>query len=124
MMKSEIVKELGQADLLLPSRIAEGLAANNRAKARLSVLQAAAAHAQHPDGASFDLTDECRAAGIDPVAMAALVNHANRSANGRIAATGLGNLVAAIFADVTTMARAVEAGDARQGQKALSRLSA
>ena len=35
-MKSEIVEQLGQSDLLLPLRIAEGLAANDRVKVRLS----------------------------------------------------------------------------------------
>lgn len=123
-MKSEIVKQLGQDDLLLPSRIAEGLAANNRVKARLSVLQAAAARAQNPSAARFDLAEECRAAGIDPIALETLVNRANRSANGRVAAPGLGNLLATIFDDVTTMARDVDAGDVAQGQKALSRLTA
>jgi uncharacterized protein Yka (UPF0111/DUF47 family) len=123
-MKSEIIEQLGQPDLLLPCRIAEGLAANNRVKARLSVLQAAAGHAQNPGGAHFDLTEECRAAGIDPVAMAALANRANQTTNGgRIAAPGLGNLLAAIFDDVTDMARAVEAGDAAQAQSAFARLN-
>ncbi len=122
-MKSEIVEQLGQADLLLPSRIAEGLAANNRVKARLSILQAAAAHAQNPGGTRFDLAGECRADGIDPAAMEELVGRATRTANGRIAAPGLGTLLAAILDDVTTMARAVEAGDAAQGLSGLSRLS-
>ncbi len=121
-MKSEIVEQLGQADLLLPSRIAEGLAANNRVKARLSVLQAVAANAQNPGGLRFDLTEECRAAGIDPVAMETLAHRAHQSADGRIGAPGLGNLLAAIWDDVTTMAHAVEAGDAAQGQSALARL--
>ncbi len=122
-MKSEIIEQLGQADLLLPSRIAGGLAANNRVKARLSVLQAAAAHAQNPSGAAFDLAVECRNAGIDPVAMELLARRANQTANGRIAAPGLADLRAAIWDDVSTMARAVEAGDAAQGKSALSRLT-
>lgn len=123
MMKSEIVEQLGQADLLLPARIAEGLAANNRVKVRLSVLQATAARAQNPGAARFDLVEECRTAGIDPVAMETLVNHTTASAGGRLAAPGLGNLLVAILDDVTAMARAVEAGDAAQGQSALSRLN-
>jgi hypothetical protein len=44
-MKSEIIKELGQADILLPSLVADGLAANDRIKVRMSVLQAASQHA-------------------------------------------------------------------------------
>jgi hypothetical protein len=33
-MKSEIIERLGQADLLLPALIAEGLTANDRVKLR------------------------------------------------------------------------------------------
>jgi hypothetical protein len=42
-MKSRIVEELGQAEILLPGLVAEGLRANDRAKVRLSALQAAPA---------------------------------------------------------------------------------
>jgi len=123
-MKSEIIEQLGQTDLLLPSRIAEGLAANNRVKARLSVLQAAAGRARDPHGVRFDLGEECRAAEIDPVAMETLVNRASLPAEGRMTAPGLGSLRAAIWDDVTTMARAVKAGDAASGDRALERLAA
>jgi len=122
-MKSSIIENLGQAELLLPARIAEGLAANNRVKARLSVLQAAAARARNPEGAQFDLAEECRTAGLDPVAMETLVNRANQSADSRIVAPGLGNLRAAIWDDVAIMAQAVEAGDPIQGEAALQRLT-
>lgn len=44
-MKTRIVERIGQADMLLPARIAEGLAANDRAKVRMSALQAAATQA-------------------------------------------------------------------------------
>ena len=56
-MKSEIIARLGQTDILLPSLIAEGLAANDRVKARMSVLQAAGRHARDPGSAKFELTD-------------------------------------------------------------------
>ena len=61
-MKSEIIERLGQADLLLPAMIAEGLTANDRVKLQLSVLQAAARHASEPTSARFDLARECHAA--------------------------------------------------------------
>ncbi len=54
-MKSQIIEELGESDVLLPSLIAEGLRANDRIKVRLSVLQAAGRHARAPDAAPFDL---------------------------------------------------------------------
>ena len=47
-MKSEIIRELGQTDILLPALVAEGLAANDRIKVRMSALQAAAQHAREP----------------------------------------------------------------------------
>ena len=123
-MKSQIIERLGQTDILMPSLIAEGLAANDRVKARLSVLQAAGRRARDPRGVRFDLANECRAVGIDPVAMETLVNGASPLAGERITAPGLGNLGTAIWDDVATMVRAVKAGDAAQGDIALERLSA
>ncbi len=123
-MKSEIIERLGQFDLLLPSRIAEGLAANDRVKVRLSVLQAAAHRAREPKSARFDLTGECRAAGIDAVALETLGNRASITVGERISAPGLGSLGTAIWDDVATMIRAVKAGDPAQGDKATARLAA
>src|SRR5664279_2659506 len=123
-MKSQIIERLGQTDILLPALIADGLAANDRVKAHLSVLQAAGRHARDPHGVRFNLTEECRAVGIDPVAMEALVNGASALAGERMTASGLGKLATAIWDDVATMARVVKAGDAAQGDVALERLSA
>jgi hypothetical protein len=123
-MKSEIIERLGQADLLLPALIAEGLTANDRVKLRLSVLQAAARHAGEPTGARFDLARECHAAGIDHIALETLVNRAVMSAGEQISAPGLGALGAAIWEDVVAMIRAVKAGDTADGTKAEERLAA
>ena len=123
-MKSEIIEQLGQVDLLLPSLVAEALAANDRVKLRLSVLQAAARRAREPKSARFDLTGECRAAGVDHVALETLVNHASLLAGERISAPGLGSLGAAIWDDMGSMIRAVQAGDPAQGSRAAERLSA
>jgi hypothetical protein len=35
-MKSHIIEELGQADILVPLQVAEGLAANDRIKVRMA----------------------------------------------------------------------------------------
>ncbi len=123
-MKSEIIERLGQADLLLPALIAEGLAANDRVKLRLSVLQSASRRASTPDKARFDLTGECRAVGIDHVALEALVNRATLSAGELISAPGLSALGAAIWDDVATMIHAVKAGDPPHGDQAEQRLAA
>ena len=123
-MKSQIIERLGQTDILLPSLIAEGLAANDRVKVRLSVLQAAGRHAREPLSVHFDLGDECRTAGINSLAMETLVNGAALLAGERITAPGLGGLEQAVWDDVATMIRAVKAADASEGEKNLARLAA
>jgi len=123
-MKSEIIEELGQFDLLLPSLIADGLAANDRLKARLSILQAAAHRARQPGGPRFELAGECRAAGIDDVTLETLVNRAFLLNDARFSAPGLASLGAAIWDDAAAMIRAVNAGDPAQGDKAAARLAA
>ena len=123
-MKSKIIERLGEADILLPSLIAEGLSANDRVKVRLSILQAAARRARDPAEAHFDLTDECRAVGIDLVAMETIVNRASQLGDERITAPGLGILRTAIWDDVATMVQAVKVGDPAEGDVAGERLSA
>jgi len=122
-MKSQIIEQLGQTDVLLPALIGEGLAANDRVKARLSVLQVAARHARDPQGSRFDLDDECRAVGLDVETMAVLVNGAN-SAGDRLTAPGLDGLTGMIWDDVAVMCRAVKAGDAVAGDAMIDRLAA
>lgn len=123
-MKSAIIQQLGQTDILLPSLIAEGLRANDRVKARLSILQAAGRHAREPNTAQFDLSEECRVAGLDAAAMEALVVHANLLAGERLTAPGLASLGNAIWDDVADMAKPVCAADKADGDSFLRRLSA
>ena len=123
-MKSEIIEQLGQTDLLLPSLIAEGLAANDRVKARLSVLQAAARRAHDPQNVRFDLAEECRAAGIDSAPLESLVNGAGISAGEHFTAPGLTKLGGAVWDDMASMIRAVQAAGDAFAANALERLSA
>jgi len=123
-MKSAIVEQLGQVDLLLPSLIAEALAANDRVKLRLSVLQAAVERATKTDSPRFDLAGECRAAGIDHAALETLVNHAQLSPGERISAPGLRSLGAVIWDDLAAMIRAIAAADPAAGERATKRLAA
>lgn len=121
-MKSQIIKELGEADILLPSLIADGLAANDRVKVRMSALQAAAQHAQAPEQRPTDLSTECRAARIAPADLASLIGGAHRTATGRLAAPGLAALIGDIENDTRAMIRAVNAGRSSEGQSAERRL--
>jgi uncharacterized protein Yka (UPF0111/DUF47 family) len=123
-MKSQIVEHLGQADILLPSLIAEALAANDCIKVRMSALQAAAHRAFQPDHPASDLHVECRAAGIAPAAIAALIDGAHAVGEGRIAAPNLARLMKDILDDVAAMIRAVKAGEPPAGEAMSARLSA
>jgi hypothetical protein len=122
-MKSRIIEELGQGELMLPSLVAGALRANDRAKLRMSVLQAVAEHAHDPRSAPPDLTAECRGAGIDAVATRTLIARARTNGTGLIEAPGLAQLNEALVADVTTMIKAVRAGDAPAGEAAERRLA-
>ena len=123
-MKSVIVKELGQSDILLPSLVAEGLAANDRIKLRLSALQAAAQHAREPNRPVADFAVESRAAGIAPAALVTLIGGAHLAGDDRIVAPGLAVLLKGIDGDAATMIRAVAAGDRAAGETFDARLTA
>ena len=120
-MKSLIIGHLGHGELTLPSLITKGLAANDRAKVRMSVLQALVRHALHPALEPIDLSAECRYAGVDATAVRLLIAEA-RSDNGRITAPGLAKLIESLSSDVQAMVEAVAAGDATEGTKAAERL--
>ena len=123
-MKSEIVAQLGRSDLLLPSLIVKGLAANDCVKVRLSILQAAVRRVREGDSIKFELAEECRATGIEPGSMQALVEHAISCGEGRMTAPGLSGLGIAVWRDVAIMAEAVKAADTRLGDDAFARLAA
>jgi hypothetical protein len=76
-MKSRIVEQLGQAEILLPGLVAKGLRANDRAKVRLSALQAVVEHAGSPRAPVSDLAPECRRAGVDTLATRTLISGAH-----------------------------------------------
>jgi uncharacterized protein Yka (UPF0111/DUF47 family) len=64
MEKSAAVESLGEGKLLLPAQATAALAANDRLKFCLSLLQLAVRHAQAPDAPAVDLGQERAAAGL------------------------------------------------------------
>ena len=123
-MKSDIVREIGSAEMLLPTLVAEALAANDRIKVRMSALQAAAQHAREPERPATDLSVECRAAGIAAAMLATLIGGARLAGEGRITTSHLPRLMSDISDDAATMIRAVSAGSKAQGDAANARLAA
>jgi uncharacterized protein Yka (UPF0111/DUF47 family) len=123
-MKSRIIEHLGAGDILLPSLVAAGLAANDRVKVHLSALQAAAGHARDPRTATADLAAESRAAGLDPEQVRQLVGGARMSGDGRITAPHLADLGRDILAEMDAMLQAVAAGSPEEGRRAARRFAA
>ncbi|MGX4806398.1 hypothetical protein [Bradyrhizobium guangdongense] len=121
-MKTQIIEELGQGGILLPTLVAEGLAANDRIKVRMSALQAAAHHAREPDRPASDLSVESQTAGIAPAAIATLIGGAHMVGQDRVAAPNLAKLMKEIQDDAGAMIRAVVAGAPDEGRKVTTRL--
>ncbi|WP_068806766.1 phosphate transport regulator [Thauera phenolivorans] len=110
MEKIEAVATLGQDELLKPARVKAALAANDRLKLYLSVLQAADARADKGDVPPLELSREFAAAGLSAPWLAELPASAYRE--GRILhLPEFARLTALLREDLRTMARPLE-GDA------------
>ena len=112
MQKSQAVAMLGQRGLMMPVWVNAALAANDRLKLYLSVLQAAVAHAEHPEREALDLSRELAALGLS----AATWLHELPAGASRVGGDGGGDvllipeldrLVAALNDDLAIMARPV-----------------
>lgn len=123
-MKSQIIRQLGQTEILLPELVKEALAANDRIKVRMSALQAAAQHAQRPDNPATDLAVESRAAGLAEATLATLIRGARLCGGSHMTAPNLAELMKAIRDEAQVMVRAVGAGNTREGEAANARLAA
>ena len=83
MLKTEIVSELGENPLLLPTYVEQALQANDRVKYFFTVLQEARRCADHPETGATDLRAERTAAGIMEQDLDAIVPNAQRSKTGK-----------------------------------------
>jgi len=104
--KDVAVASLGPSRLMLPAWVKAALAANDRLKAYLTVLQAACAHALHPEHDVPDLSRELAAAGLGSRWLDALVSAA-QPIDDAILVPGLAGLVKSVTDDLGTMARPV-----------------
>ena len=76
--KAQIIAALGERPLLLPFLLNEALAANERAKYRLTLLQSAQSHAQFPEADFSDLRRERLACGVQDASLDEVVAHTVR----------------------------------------------
>ncbi|MCI4678377.1 hypothetical protein K9U39_08320 [Rhodoblastus acidophilus] len=101
--KVAIVESLGERAVLLPALIAEALAANDRLKIRLSLLQEASAHAAEPGRTALTLENERRSVGLDDAALAATVSGARPLDAAHFSAPGAALLASGFAADLDAM---------------------
>jgi uncharacterized protein Yka (UPF0111/DUF47 family) len=106
MHKAQAVFALGEHRLMLPAWVKAALAANDRLKVYLTVIQAAAAHAAHPNAKPPDLAGEIAAAGLD-VAWLHDLAAAARRLDGEVALPDLARLLKGLEDDLAAMARPV-----------------
>lgn len=104
MQKTEAVDAMGQRSLLLPAWIQQALAANERLKLYLSVLQAAASHADHPEREALDFSAEMAAAQSDAAWLRNLPATASR-VDDALLLPELPRLVKRLAEELATMAR-------------------
>jgi uncharacterized protein Yka (UPF0111/DUF47 family) len=118
MLKESAVATLGEHSLLLPAWIKSALAANDRIKLYLSVIQAAVLHADRPEAAIIDLSQERAAAGVREEWIDEVAVSAARSGD-VIFLPELPRLAQTLAADLRIMARPLIEGATRDLAKEL-----
>jgi uncharacterized protein Yka (UPF0111/DUF47 family) len=128
-MKSQILEVIGETDLNRSAQIHSALAANDRIKYYLSLLQLALLRADHPERPPESLQHERIASGLDNRALDDLLTQSRRE-NGRYRLPGYGAIVEHILHDLTVVAAPVlaeanssHAGLAERLKSVLSRFS-
>jgi uncharacterized protein Yka (UPF0111/DUF47 family) len=111
--KLRIIHSLGEPGLLLPSLINAGLAANDRAKYYFTLLQAAAAQAQHPDRVAPDLRRERLACGVEDESCDAIVASSAVQGGDTCRIPGSAAIMSTLLREIETMLQpVVEQGSA------------
>jgi len=105
-MKNQILEAIGEMDLDLPAQIHSALAANERIKYYLSLLQLAATRADHPELPPDTLQRERLACGISDRTPDDLATQARRE-NGRYRIPGYSAIVERIVDDLRAVAAPV-----------------
>ncbi len=105
-MKAQILEAIGETGLNRATQIHAALAANERIKYYLTLLQQAVARADHPEQPADSLRHERLACGIDDQALDSLVTQSQRE-DGRYSLPGYRAIVEQIFHDLRTMAAPV-----------------
>ena len=122
--KSAIVQLLGERAVLLPSLLADAVAANDRLKLRLTFLQEAVSHARHPEQKPPSFDSERRAVGLADGQYDTTIAGARTLAGDRIMAPGAKMLVAGISDDLSAMLAPLQIADEEAAKPLTGRLAA
>ena len=109
-MKGEVLEQLGESALILPDLINRGLAANDRIKYFLTLLQSARDHAEHPERAAPSLQAEREASRVDDVSFDAVIAGSSRDGEQRLHIPGATRLHTLIADDIRRMLEPLKAG--------------
>lgn len=90
--KTEIIRELGEEQLLLPRMVADALSANDAAKYFLTLIQTARDHADRPDESFSDLSSEREACGIADRSLDVVVSSSRKLEEGTYEIPGAGRI--------------------------------
>lgn len=118
--KTSIIDALGEGTLLLPQKIVEALAANERLKLCFTVLQAAERHAERPDEPLADLSAELRAAGLDGDLGLAVAN-SRSEADGGLSIGGASRIREIVLEGIATMLEPLSLAAAPQAEELAAR---
>ena len=122
--KTEVVERLGEKAVLLPSLISDALAANDRIKLRLSLLQEAAAQAQTPNREPRSFRAERLAAHLDAPDFDPLVAGARALGPKRLLIPGASKLVTGMTTDLSAMFAPLQAADSEASRPLIVRAEA
>ncbi len=122
--KIAIVEKLGERAVLLPALIEAALAANDRLKISLTMLQEASAHAAQPGRASLSLEQERRAAGLADPAFDVMISGARDIDAAEFIAPGAERLAKGIVEDLAAMLAPVEVAAPEDAAPLKARLDA
>ncbi|HEU5259508.1 MAG TPA: hypothetical protein VFU28_26160 [Vicinamibacterales bacterium] len=114
--KASILEQIGERSLLLPELINQGLAATDRLKYYLILLQTAYGYAGSPGGHAPDLRTEREAAGIADEGLDAVVGNSRMLSPTVVHIPGAAAILDRIFGDVRQMLEPVAAAAAMHGE--------
>ena len=122
--KVGIVEKLGERAVLLPALIEEGLAANDRLKIRLTLLQEAAAQVSQPGRAAPSMERERGGVGLTDPIFNATISGARRIDDKTFLAPGAEALAAGIARDLKAMMAPIEVAEAEAAPSLRARVDA